>query len=102
VDTLCQKVDIIFSLFLTERFTDTFVVLSLAFPGRDWSFVNTTYKHIPEQRRVFDQIARRLGLSEFDQWYKVKLKDVKDTNIEGISAILYYYSNSLRKGRPLF
>ncbi len=48
------------------------------------------------QRAFFDNLAKKLNIKHYTQWYRVPLSTIKQ--LGGISLIQYHYGSSLIKG----
>jgi len=51
---------------------------------------------IENRRRILDQIASELGICKLEDWYRVKVRDVRQGRTMG-AVLLKYYKGSLRK-----
>eukprot|EP01027_Heterolobosea_sp_BB2_P012233 GEZU01017744.1.p1 GENE.GEZU01017744.1~~GEZU01017744.1.p1 ORF type:complete len:473 (-),score=59.32 GEZU01017744.1:360-1778(-) len=51
------------------------------------------WKDVKAHRQFFDEISKRLNITQFEDWYRVRLKDVYA--LGGASLLKNYYSSSL-------
>ncbi len=60
-----------------------------------FKFSLRNYKDVYQQRQIFDDVARKMGIQKFEDWYKVKVSDLQ--KFGGYSIIHGYYACSISK-----
>src|SRR3954453_24254129 len=67
-------------------------------PWQLWRFGHITsqfWKDIHNRRQYFDWLSRELDIQHFEDWYRVKVVEIKSK--QGAHGMLSYYSDSLTK-----
>jgi len=68
------------------------------YPWKLWKFAHLPEGHwqsLQNQRKFMDDLAQEMNIKNYEQWYQVKLEDIKKHG--GLSLLNYYYGSSLTK-----
>jgi hypothetical protein len=74
-----------------------------AYPEHDWDpakfnkRTNKFWMDAKNRKQFFDNLALKLGITKYEDWYKVRTIDVVNN---GGNALLRHHSSSLYKGKP--